>query len=80
MVQATAYIRVTTRSGTEHELKVDVEGDVSQTDPNPYAVDVDNVRLYSPMTGRPVGQRILAAIKPQMNNLHTLLVEADSCY
>lgn len=86
-----AYIETTicvyTKSGAEYELTVCAEGDVTEGGSNSYGSDepkwaeVDNVALSCPITGRPVGKRILAAIPAkQWEAIETALFEDHQSY
>lgn len=85
MANATVYIYITTKSGTEWELEVEAEGHVSHGGSNSYGSDepewteVEDVELTSPVTGRKLGKRITNAITArQWDYITDLLIESDS--
>jgi hypothetical protein len=83
MSQIETTIYPQTANGTEYELTVYAEADVTEGGSNAYGSDdpewceVDNVVLTSTVTGRKVGKRIMKSIQAlgQMDHITDLIVE-----
>jgi len=84
-IETTIYVQ--TKSGTEYELDVYVEACVTEGGADRYGsddpswVDVEDVRVTSPTTGRNVGRHILESLTAtQLAAIDSALIEAHQTH